>query len=230
VNRYDPKPYMKAGYYTAETMLNAVEAWAEGAILIREIGLKQLQRLDGVLVPYNLKAHVMEKFTKEKFFNRCGLVGLEVKRSRSDFLAGIKKGQFEKYNEYLMGLYLVTFPDICKRSEVPDNVGLIHIMRKRHTDEPIAFCKKHPIYKHVEYTQEMMWRIMFRYFQQFSEKLRDSKAKQVCWENHAKEIVGDYVERTINASVTFAEKNLGEDIRGRRKKRRGKNAAIEKRD
>jgi hypothetical protein len=62
------------------------------------------------------------------------IIGLEIKVSREDFIAGIKKGHFDKSN-YISELWLV-YPGNFKIQELPDYVGILKVNK-------IPRCKYH---------------------------------------------------------------------------------------
>lgn len=168
-----PKPWQ----IEAEGMLDAVEAWAEGVEMFREIGIIEggvsKGRMDAVLLPVSTDAHCLSK--GDKF----GLIGVEVKRTRSDFLKGASlvpprrrlhgaqdamlPSQFDRYRQQLLGLYIVTLKGVCKPSEIPDGLGDLVIEKVESTPpEYRCFCRRHPRYDGPEPTNSQMLHIMFR--------------------------------------------------------------------
>lgn len=164
-----PKPWQ----IEAEGMLDAVEAWAEGVEMFREMGIIgggiSNRRLDAVLVPVSTAAHCLAR--GDKF----GLIGVEIKRTRSDFLKGLRESkpsvstgwkpglsQFEEYRVQLLGLYIVTLKGACKPSEIPDGLGDLVIEKQESPPEYRCFCRRHPRYDGPEPTNSQMLHIMFR--------------------------------------------------------------------
>jgi hypothetical protein len=146
-----------------KNVLNAIERWADGMVLIRETGaLIQNARMDAILLPIDRNAHCMRR-SDRPFFTRPGILAVEVKTERSDFLRGLRTGQFEKYQACVHGLYLATTLDIAKTSEVPGSCGhLVVDFGGKLRRTPIAVCKRHPRYNDkVMYDTETMWRIFF---------------------------------------------------------------------
>lgn len=155
--------------YAAKCVLDAVEAWARPCnYLIRETGIvfvgkvengqARNGRLDGLLVPIDGRATTMKSLTEEYFWNRCCLVGVEVKVSRSDFLHGLKRGQYEQYRSSLGGLYVATPKGICKTSEIPAGIGHLVVLNGRNER---AVCARRPQLKVIQYDPDVPWRILF---------------------------------------------------------------------
>jgi hypothetical protein len=143
----------------AEDVLDAVENWACGATLIREIELlgnapeaekgynqhhrdrmaKAFGRLDGLLVPMRPWDCPWYKKRGGWIWRSACLVGVEVKVSLADFKNGLKKGQFDRYGDNLGALYIATPAKLVKTSEIPKQFGhLVVRPRKAHHDGSVA--------------------------------------------------------------------------------------------
>lgn len=159
--------------FKQDIALNAIERWAYGYHLFRETGAIDTSfRLDGLLVPTGPDAYCMGQ-VGEAFFDRPRLVGVEVKASRSDFLRGLNGGQFEKYDDALAGLYIATFDDVCKASEIPPGVGHLKIFQKQagHRVEWRCACRRHPALSDTRPSAETAWRLLFKIQESHREKL-----------------------------------------------------------
>lgn len=161
--------------WRSKHILDAVEEWAAGKwMLIRETGIvwvggecgktpeeaviKSNGRLDGLLVPISADADSMVRLTKEYFWNRVRLIGVEVKINRSDFMRGMKSGQFERYDAALGGLYVATPLGVCKSSELPKGVGHLVVTTKRRT---AVACMRRPELRTATYDPDVPWRLLF---------------------------------------------------------------------
>jgi len=157
----------------ASHILSAVERWATGSYMMipeTSLALPDRGRIDGLLVPISGEAHCMKKLRGD-FFARVRLVGVEVKASRADFLAGVRKKQYERYRSQLCGLYLATPKGVIAKQEIPENVGHIVVHRKpmtffkgRGTYPPFGYhatCVRHPAYREQKFAADVPWRIVF---------------------------------------------------------------------
>ena len=111
--------------------------------------------------------------TQEELDNRNGdvaLIGVEVKRSRPDFLNGIKKGQYERYHNALNGLYICTSQGIAKASEIPKKFGHL-VIKDEFTSDIRCICRRHPEYHKVEYPEFTAWQIMARVYKEHVDEL-----------------------------------------------------------
>ncbi|MBD3267462.1 MmcB family DNA repair protein [bacterium] len=194
--------------YHADDILNAVEDWAitkGNYMLLREFGVfGNNMRLDGILLALGHTAHIFKKY------KRHGLIGIEVKVSRSDFLHGLKNGQYEKYNKYCAGLFLATPRDVCKTSEIPEHCGHLICERKRmkRSGWPRTFCvcRRHPKYKPGAWDSSIFWRLIERVCQEHRKeihKLQNIYNKRL---GHVGRIVGS----TIHSQLDTLSKKLDE--------------------
>ena len=138
-------------------VLDQVERWcSKWGLLLREKGLLwefgrevKIGRIDGLIVPTSWKAP--NYGTKEPF----GLIGVEVKVTRSDFLRGLKSGQYEFYAEKLSGLYVAGPVGVVSKKEVPEHVGVLFVGRRG------ISCARRPKWKRSELSNYQMWRILW---------------------------------------------------------------------
>jgi len=160
--------------FIATWVLDAVEAWVDGYSMLRETGalFEDSSRIDALLVPVSREAHCM-KDSDKSFFERPRFVGIEVKVSRSDFLAGVRKGQFEKYQAKVSGLYVAVTKDVCKTSELPDGVGHIICLEKPKSRFMSCVCKRHPKYSDVDTSPDLPWRCLFRLAEQYQRQVAE---------------------------------------------------------
>ena len=159
---------------TAQWLLNSVERWAGADYWFgRESGaaLTAGGRLDGYLVPTSWNAPVVKK---NKGF---GIIGVEVKISRSDFLRGLTSSQYERYaeDEGIIGLYVVTPRGLIKTAELPQNVGHLVVNNSRHRSEWSTVCKRHPSYTGKETPSSVLWRVLVNIGYQHRRELHDMR-------------------------------------------------------
>lgn len=187
--------------------LDAVENWATGAYWMeRETGivLEGSGRLDAVLVPISHDASAFK--TKYARGNSLGLLGIEVKLSRADFLAGMRRGQFESYRDDpgIVGLFVVTPRGICKTAELPGGVGHLVVNEKERPSLWTAVCKRNPIIADRPTPPSVLWRLIFR-----------MRWKYSCWawkekRDHAQRLekVGYSIGTRVHSLVKRIDKEL----------------------
>lgn len=158
---------------TASEILDAVETWAgEDWTLLRETSALTAGgtpwanglRMDGVLIPLSWEAPSYKRCTF-----RQGIVAVEVKVTREDFLAGVRRNQFAQYADFCSGVYLAAPADIVRVSEVPDGVGFLQIVNasrglSRSFSESVsirAVCRRHPRFQPRPLTPEQCWRVLW---------------------------------------------------------------------
>lgn len=144
-------------------MLKAVREWLPGMFMLEECKAlfhsnpwKQGGRIDAVLIPLTQYSPSY----KQIGFSQ-GITGIECKRTRSDFLAGTKRGQFELYDKQLSGLYICTTHKICKSSEIKKEYSHLVIIWKRKENKYVCICRRHPQFKKVELNQQQVYRILW---------------------------------------------------------------------
>ena len=202
----------------AATALDAVERWADGCMLLREIGLVENGRIDGALVPLSIdspgvKNNPMRK-TGRPFWDRMGLLGVEVKLHRSDFLRGLKEKQFERYAPSFIGLYICTTLDVCKPSEIPREYGHLVVTWSDETERdsykriPVCVCKRHPQFKAVELDHETMWRVLWRSGEEMRKRAAEAEAKYARATARVGSLASEYIFGAVKALEKRAEREL----------------------
>jgi len=199
----------------ASQALDAVEQWAQGAILVREIGLVPNRRLDGVLVPLGLDAPGLKNSSQRKgpdgvpvgFFDRHGLAGIEVKITRADFQRGLTEGQFEDYSEHLIGLYVVTTLDVCRTAEIPRRHG--HLLTSVLPDRSLScVCKRKPRFEVRQPTHEQLWRILDRGWKMLEQKRTEIENDH----ERQKRMIGQLAEDEIMTGVRELVRKIREPV------------------
>ena len=193
---------------SAPRILDTVESWADGALLFREIGLVPNGRIDGVLVPVRygkwIQSTVSRCPERAPFFQRLGLVALEVKISRADFLRGMKEGQFERYAEHFAGLYVVTTLNVCKTSEIPKGIG--HLIVSRNSGGNLIACKRHPKWNSdARLTEDQMWRLIWRIFDIADQEKRERLQKQNRFDDRIGRMIAELVIGPVRKSMEIAQ-------------------------
>ncbi len=167
--------------FTSGQVLDGVERWVEGCLLVRETeSLPGLDsgRIDGLLVPVDSLAAI------HKTKVRMGLIGVEVKIHRSDFLRGLKAGQFDRYAQALSGLYIATTGIVCKTREVPRAYGHL-VVNRRPGYGSICVCKRHPQWSVGPLTVDDMWAVLFRVVERLRDDASRDKEQYANWKNVA---------------------------------------------
>lgn len=142
--------------------LDDLERWAHerGYWMIRETESIGVGRIDALLVPVSFEAHVV----KRGKFN--GLVGVEVKLRRPDFLRGLREGQFARYAEKVNGLFLLAAEGIARASEIDRRFGFMVWNGDK------VRCARHPTYTKEEPDAEIAWRLLSTIRVEFEQRLR----------------------------------------------------------
>lgn len=161
----------------ADQVLDAIDEWARGMVVVREFeGIDgHIGRLDAVLIPVLPIADCMQcakRPDRMPFWDRPCIIGVEVKVTRADFLCGLRKGQYERYQSGVSGLYVAAPVDVCKTTELPSGVG--RFVPKLVNGAVRVSCKRHPQYKDVTYDPSVPWRLMFRLHRAHVRKLREA--------------------------------------------------------
>ena len=200
-------------------VLNAVDRWLDGYWMIREKSIiPEAGRFDAVLVPVTPMAHCMRTAQDKNpgtvtapysFWERPRLIGVEVKTSRADFLAGKNRGQFEQYGEHLSGLYIATPKGICERKELPAECGWLvtHYHGNRQRKKPICVCVRHPKYKDVAISVKVAWRLIFELRKEF---VKARHARDINLHN-AKEKLGHVVAMRIFAPIAKIAESIEQE-------------------
>lgn len=187
----------------ATTVLDSVEDWAGHTYwLLRETGCFVKGRIDGLLVPIALDAHSVKKIPGH-YSEGVRVTGIEVKTTRADFLAGLKKGQFERYDETLSGLYIATPREVCKTSEIPDGIG--HLSIRRQNMQWVCTCRRHPKYKDTEPPVEWVWELFFRY----TLEMREREHRERCQYDDALHRIGAEAAGHLFGAVREIERQCG---------------------
>lgn len=161
---------------SASHSLDAVERWAQSCYLLRETAALRCGRLDGLLVPVRWDAPI-----------KAGLTALEVKQTREDFLRGLRTNQYERYQNKVNALYIVTPYHVCKTTEIPDGVGHLVVgtrrcglpgRREMLRDMLPCVCRRHAKWREAEIDQATLWRVVFDLFDQFERKKHEEYRKR----------------------------------------------------
>ena len=173
-------------------ILDAVKKWAEGYWLLREFDLSPSAngRIDAILVPVQYGASILNSWKRndpKSWWNRHGLVGVEVKTNRADYLRGIRENQFNKYSNVLSGIYLAAPKGIVKTSELPEGVGHLVETENWVSGKGVihkVHCARHPQFHQTELPNELLWKIINR------QQTELRSLKQEFWK-----VTKDYKER-----------------------------------
>lgn len=160
----DAKPGMSEDW-RSRPILDAVERWATGCHMFREIELiageiqaeKSLGRLDAMLVPLRYALIPWRGSMRGWTWTSRRLVGIEVKVDRADLKRGLSTGQFERYLEGVGALYIATPAGLCKTNELPDGVGHLVVRNKW---KGIAVCRRRATFGDAQPSVAMMWKIL----------------------------------------------------------------------
>ena len=150
--------------FSAVDVLDAVEQWADGCVLLRETQVFRNGRMDGVLI----RAHF------NSVLKKSGLYGVEVKLRRSDFLKGLNSGQFDRYAQSMNGLYIATSQGVCKTSEIPRQFG--HLVVSNRGDELQCVCRRKARYTAKEpLSGDLFWRLLVDCCDQFRRSEQETR-------------------------------------------------------
>lgn len=197
-------------YMSSDHVKKAVSEWARNIEMwpIEEIGNIVNGRLDLLLVPMAMTTPVFKQLSGH-WTTRLGLVGVEVKVDRGDFLNGLKKGQFARYCEDLCGLYIAGPPDVVKLKEVPEEHGVLHVGMEIKKEQRIV-CRRHPRFKSPkQYTQDEFWRILWAIAGQLRAQRRREEEKSLALERRIKDRAGIAIWKAIKACTDGARAERG---------------------
>lgn len=183
-------------------ILDAVEQWAQGYWMIRETGAamsgdphENEGRMDAILVPVNWEAvsYLALKFGQ-------GIIGVEVKRFRHDFLNGLKSGQYDRYADKpsVCGLYLATEKGVCKTSEVPARFGHINVSQRYVDGHPFmsCSCRRNPTWKEAHLDPPTLWRTLWSMYREHRVRGRKYEEEQHRIMKRVRERMGELVAAT----------------------------------
>jgi hypothetical protein len=176
---------MKPLYIRSESVLNAVDRWASGCYMLRELELlvsseeeqappaydkarkahqaHSAGRLDALLLPFAPWDTPFARKIGGWAYNVARLIGIEVKVDRSDFNNGLKKQQFERYGAGVSALYIATPAGLVKTPEVPEAFGHLVITEGDHDHQQERFrcvCKRHPQFTENQPPPQMFWKLI----------------------------------------------------------------------
>ena len=196
---------LSEGMLNAGTMLDAVESWASSLQgeywLVRETIASVLGRIDGLLVPADYRAQVF-RHKSGHWTDKAGLIGVEVKASRADFLRGLREGQFERYAQSLAGLYVVT-PRTVRTEEIPEGCGhLIVFQHQKHEWKDFrCVCKRSPTFRDAQMDGDTMWRLVFYAIK----RIKQERRQQCEQADQRNERIGRVLERRLFAVINQIE-------------------------
>lgn len=180
--------------YAARKVMEGVRYWADnvGFRVLPEIELAKGRRVDGIMVPVRWDAPLLRK-VQGHWLDCCASLCVEIKISREDFLAGVKKQQFERYAELPFGgCYLATPARLIRREEVPDGWGWICV-GYRNGMGMVGTCRQHPVFRRVETPNDWLWKILFSSYRD----VRSIREMREQYQRRMEEVVGDHVRRHL---------------------------------
>jgi len=182
---------------SAEDVKKQVDIWAAGLGMwsITEMSGIVDGRLDLLLVPMSMDAPVFKQLGGH-WTDRLGLIGVEVKVDKQDYANGLKKGQFERYEKSLSGLYIAGPPNVVIAKEVPKQYGVLSVGSKpwNTTHLQHCVCRRHPRFvSQPPLTSEQMWRILWSMKKQIYTERRTENELQEKLEARIKRKAGDAI-------------------------------------
>lgn len=153
--------------WEARSVLEAVDRWAAGCWMLRELeligeaaskGSVSLGRLDALLVPFDPFNVPWRGAIPGWCWENAKLVGVEVKVTRADFKRGLDEGQFDRYLGGVGGMFIATPRGLVKTSEIPPHIGHL-VALERWRDKP-AVCKRRPKFTETQPSPAMIWKLM----------------------------------------------------------------------
>jgi len=204
----------------ATWVLDAVERWARGYWLVRETGIAMdgSLRIDGLLVPVSCAAQCMVEpiggrpASRTPFFARPRIVGVEVKASRADFLAGLRRDQFAAYRDQsqLAGLYVATPNATVKPGELPEGVGHL-VVRNLQNKPAIAVCRRKPELSDTFCDTETAWRLLFKCRREMALREHEMQVEA----KDRKRVFGEVIRRRVMKMIDKLEREAEPDRAGR---------------
>lgn len=159
---------------TANEILDQVEAWAWPRwMLIRETIAMVAGRIDGLLIPCSFETLAPSDREQKslEWTQRMNILGVEVKASKADFLAGLRRDQFAGYAKDLSGLFIATNGDV-RTKEIPRPFGHLRASFYR------CVCPRMPqIARHAPMTEDLCWRTVMKMQHAFNRKLEAERMR-----------------------------------------------------
>ena len=172
----------------------AVADWAEpmGMWALTETGvLARQRRFDVVLVSVRWDAWCMKRRrpNEEHPWQRPSIFGVEIKATRADFLAGVRRDQFADYREYVDGLYLACPAGPVKASEIPAGCGLLTWK----FGKPLR-CVRRPVRNECPaWDDTVAWRITYAVVSDYWRRHRDEQREGREWREQLGQKFGELV-------------------------------------
>jgi hypothetical protein len=182
---------------TADIVKSAVSDWSEAMefFSLTEIGGIVDGRLDLLLIPMGIRCPmfkgmgaVVGKAWQCDWTERCGLAAVEVKVDRTDFVNGLSKGQFERYEKEVCGLYIAGPPDVVRIKDVPSQYGVLHFGSDLNGSRLV--CRRHPKWVRKTLSDSQMWRIVWAIQKQIRRERRELRERDGALERKIKEHAG----------------------------------------
>lgn len=203
----------------ARLVLDAVERWASGCYMLREIELlveavdqqatrdaeqshrvHSAGRLDSLLVPFKPWEAPFARKIGGWAWNTCRLVGIEVKVDRADLMAGLRKNQLGRYAEGVSAVYLATPKGLVKTSDVPARFGHLEIYKgDSSSGQPMyrCVCKRHAEFSDQQPAPQMFWKLLSMITSNHHARERELEGR---W-NKARKKIGVAASRAIAAAL-----------------------------
>lgn len=206
-------PY--AGWVSAGVALDAVEKWiGNQGVVLREfgglIGLEYTSsgRIDAIVVPTGRGFPSIKQQTGLHFWERYGLVSVEVKVKRPDFLKGLREDQYDRYAKTLTGLYIAAPRSVCTTSEIPAPIGHLVISRRRDYGT-VAVCRRHPKWNEsAQIEPELLWRVVLRIADEYRRKAEEDRYER----RFFNERFGNEIGRRLWTPISGIIHNIEQDL------------------
>lgn len=190
--------------WQAGDVLASAAAWAYGYELVREFKLSEQCRVDALLVPTTWSVVQSRGALWPQgcpSWGRIGLLAVEVKVTRADFQAGLRRRQYEDYTavDGIMGLYVAAPRGVCAARELPPGVGLLVCSKRYEAGKPrhVAVCTRRPKYRQTQPAPEALWRLMYRLREVYEGRVRDERARLERAEDRFGERAGAMMGRLV---------------------------------
>ena len=212
-----------------DNVRRSVVQWAigRGYCPIPEFQLSPKDRIDLLLVPVAYDAPIDQSKSTYNgdaggWAERGGIIGVEIKSSRADAMAGLRKNQFERYRCHLNGLYLATPRGVLKADEVDREIGLLVCARrtdrvltrsnaKRAVPYFACVCRRRAA---IDSDLHIRDAIMFRAFQKVWSAARDHRIETEHALRQMSYSMGDRIERRVNRFLREEFKRMEERDNG----------------
>ena len=122
------------------------------------------------------------------------IIGIECKASRADFLSDMRSGKWKNYLPYCNELWFYVNRGVCKKEEIPENIGLMYATNSNHVLWRSQTKPKHHQINHLKYAAVVESLFSISIYRKFTSEYwdkRDDKKEITYWKGRHGEADGE---------------------------------------